>query len=319
MSQPIAVSVVIPLYNEAPSLNELHDRLVEVLTGTARTYELLFVNDGSEDDSAARLEALAEANPSVGVIELRRNFGKAAALEAGFRLARGQIVVTLDADLQDEPAEIPHLIEKLESGFDVVCGWKRVRRDGVEKRWPSKIFNWLAGLMSGLKLHDMNCGLKAFRREAIAGLPLYGEMHRFIPALVHWRGYRVTEIAVEHHPRKHGRSKYGSSRLVKGLFDLITVLLTTRYVTRPLHLFGGAGLIFAVVGFAILLYLTIWKLVDIQGHSIGNRPILFLGLLMMMIGVQFVCTGLLAELLVRRSDPDPPAYVVRHTRKPAAE
>ncbi len=308
------LSVVIPLYNEAESLPELHRRLTEALESLASDYEILFVNDGSTDQSASILDDLCESDGHVGVIHFRRNFGKAAALDAGFREARGDVLITMDADLQDEPAEIPRLIDKLEEGYDLVSGWKRVRNDPLDKTLPSKVFNGVVGRVSGLRLNDFNCGFKAYRAAAVRDLHLYGEMHRFVPVLVFWNGFKVTEIPVEHHARKFGRSKYGIERMAKGFFDLLTVTLHTRYRARPLHLFGVSGLALGAGGFFTLLYLTVLKLFFDQ--PIGTRPLLFLGLLLVMVGVQFVSTGLLAEMMVRTQNATMRNYVVREVRRP---
>jgi glycosyltransferase involved in cell wall biosynthesis len=247
----------------------------------------------------------------VGVVHFRRNFGKAAALDAGFRRARGQIIFTMDADLQDDPNEIPNFLAKLEEGNDVVSGWKKKRNDPLGKTLPSKLFNFTVSRASGLRLKDFNCGFKAYRSEAVQGLGLYGELHRYIPVLVHFRGFRVAEIAVVHHPRTSGSSKYGVERLVKGFFDLLTVLLITRYRTRPLHLFGGVGLVFALIGFSCLAYLTvIWFL----GHRIGTRPLLSFGVLMVLVGVQLVSTGLLGEMISSTQVGVQPHYEIRAER-----
>jgi glycosyltransferase involved in cell wall biosynthesis len=228
------------------------------------------------------------------VIRLRRNFGKAAALAAGFGQASGETIVTIDGDLQDDPAEIPRLLAKLEEGFDLVSGWKTRRRDPVTRRVPSRIFNWTASRIAGVRLHDMNCGLKAYRAEVVRGLTLYGELHRFIPVLAHERGYRVGELPVNHRPREHGRSRYGLERYLRGFLDLLTVTFIGRYRQRPLHLFGGLGLGLALLGFVILVYLTIVKL---TGHAIGERPLLTLGVLLVVVGLQFFSLGLLGELV----------------------
>jgi glycosyltransferase involved in cell wall biosynthesis len=288
------ISVVIPLLNEEGSLRELHGALTKVLGGVGRPYEILFVNDGSTDASATVLDDLAEEDPSVGVIHFRRNFGKAAALDAGFKRAGGEIIFTMDADLQDDPEEIPNFLAKLDEGFDLVSGWKKKRHDPLGKTMPSKLFNFTVSSTSGLKLHDFNCGFKAYRRECVENLELYGELHRYVPVLVHWQGFRVAEMAVTHHPRQHGVSKYGVERMLKGFFDLMTVLLITRYRARPLHLFGLIGFLLSAAGFGCLAYLTVLKFL---GESIGGRPLLMLGLLLVVVGVQLGATGLLGEMI----------------------
>lgn len=291
-----AISVVIPLKDEAESLQEFHDRLVAVFTERGDRYELIFVDDGSTDASLDVLMRLREGNACVKVIQFRRNFGKAAALSAGFEQARGGIVFTMDADLQDDPKEIPHFIEKLDSGFDLVSGWKKKRHDPLSKRYPSKLFNWVTSRLTGIRLHDFNCGFKAYRREVVQSVDLYGELHRYIPALAGWKGFRVGELVVEHHARKFGRSKYGFERLARGLFDLLTVMLLTRFSKRPLHLFGMLGLVSGLLGFGFLAYLTVeWLL----GHPIGHRPLLTFGALFMISGIQLISLGMLSEMITK--------------------
>ncbi len=311
----IACSVVIPVFNERESLAALHARLTSVLAALGEPYELLFVNDGSSDGSDRLLDELAGKDPKTGAIHLRRNFGKAAALDAGFRRARGEFVVTIDADLQDAPEEIPRMLAKLREGFDVVSGWKQHRHDPLSKRLPSLLFNFVVRRACKVALHDFNCGLKAYRREALAELPLYGEMHRYIPVLLNAMGFGVTELVVRHDPRRFGVSKYGLGRLFKGLFDFITVLLNTRYRARPLHMFGLAGLCLGAAGLGTLSYLTVlWFL---GARPIGQRPLLMLGLLLVMVGVQIVSTGLLAELVNRQIQRSDAYYTVRAFRAPA--
>ena len=227
-------------------------------------------------------------------MRLRRNFGKAAALDAGFAEAAGDIVVTIDGDLQDDPAEIPRLLAKLDEGFDLVSGWKEKRRDPLTRRIPSKLFNSVTGRVSGVRLHDMNCGLKAYRAEVVQGMRLYGELHRYIPVLAHYRGYRIAELPVHHRPREHGRSNYGVERYLRGFLDLLTVTFMGRYRHRPLHLFGGIGLLTSLIGLIILVYLTVVKL---AGHAIGQRPLLTLGVLLLVVGIQLLSLGLISELI----------------------
>jgi dolichol-phosphate mannosyltransferase len=260
---------------------------------------LLVVEDGAGVESFESLTRLHDANENIRVVRLRRNFGKAAALAAGFGQARGEIVVTIDADLQDDPAEIPRLLVKLDEGFDLVSGWKTRRRDPLRRRVLSRIFNWVTGRMSGLRLHDMNCGLKAYRAEVVRGMPLYGELHRFIPVLAHYRGFRIAELPVNHRPREHGRSRYGIERYLRGFLDLLTVSFIGRYRHRPLHLFGGLGLILGLLGVAILVYLTIVKAL---GHAIGERPLLTLGVLLVVVGLQFFSLGLISEMLTSQHE-----------------
>ena len=252
------------------------------------------MDDGSVDGSFAALTRLHSGADNVRVVRLRRNFGKAAALAAGFAQMSGDVVVTIDGDLQDDPAEIPRLLAKLDEGFDLVTGWKTRRRDPFSRRILSKVFNWVVGHMSGVRLHDMNCGLKAYRAEVAHGLVLYGELHRFIPVLAHEQGYRVAELPVNHRPREHGRSRYGLERYFRGFLDLLTVSFMGRYRHRPLHLFGGLGLLLALGGIVVLSYLTVLK---IAGHAIGERPLLTLGVLLVVVGLQFFSLGLISEMI----------------------
>jgi dolichol-phosphate mannosyltransferase len=293
------ISVVIPLHNEERSVALLHEELQAALEPLGESWEAVFVDDGSTDGSFAALTRLYEKNDNVRVVRLRRNFGKAAALATGFGQARGDVVVTIDADLQDDPAEIPRLLVKLEEGFDLVSGWKTRRRDPLRRRIPSRIFNWVTGRVSGLRLHDMNCGLKAYRAEVVRGMTLYGELHRFIPVLAHYGGFRVAELPVNHRPREHGRSRYGVERYVRGFLDLLTVSFIGRYRHRPLHLFGGLGLVLGLIGLVILVYLTVVKAL---GHAIGERPLLTLGVLLVVVGLQFFSLGLISEMLTSQHE-----------------
>ena len=288
------ISVVVPVHDEERTVALLLDELGGVLDGVGRAWEVVFVDDGSTDGTFAALTRLHAAQANVRVVRLRRNFGKAAALQAGFEEAQGDVVVTIDGDLQDDPAEIPRLLAKLDEGFDLVSGWKTRRRDPLTRRIPSRIFNWVSGRVSGLRLHDLNCGLKAYRAEVVSGLRIYGELHRYIPVLAHYRGFRVAELPVHHRPREHGRSRYGMERYLRGFLDLLTVTFMGRYRHRPLHLFGGLGLLLGAVGFVVLGYLTVVKL---GGAAIGHRPLLTLGVLLVVVGVQLVSLGLLSELL----------------------
>ena len=288
------ISVVIPVHDEERSVALLLDELASVLDGAGLQWEAVFVDDGSTDGTLAALTRLHDAHDAVRVIRLRRNFGKAAALQAGFEEARGDVVVTIDGDLQDDPAEIPRLLAKLDEGFDLVSGWKTRRRDPLTRRIPSRIFNWVTGRISGLRLHDLNCGLKAYRAEVVRGLRIYGELHRYLPVLAHYRGFRVAELPVNHRPREHGRSRYGMERYLRGFLDLLTVTFMGRYRHRPLHLFGGLGLALGAAGTVVLAYLTAIKL---GGAAIGHRPLLTLGVLLVVVGVQLVSLGLLSELL----------------------
>src|SRR3954452_4612623 len=288
------ISVVIPVYNEERSVALLYDELRSALDQLGTAWETIFVDDGSTDGTFAALTRLHNTADNVRVVRLRRNFGKAAALRAGFDQAHGETVVTIDGDLQDDPAEIPRLLAKLDEGFDLVSGWKTRRRDRLSRRVLSRIFNRVTGAFSGVHLHDMNCGLKAYRAEVVHGLRLYGELHRFIPVLAHYRGFRIAELPVNHRPREHGRSRYGLERYLRGFLDLLTVAFIGRYRHRPLHLFGGIGLLLGAIGSAILIYLTVLKAL---GNAIGHRPLLMLGVLLVVIGMQFFSLGLISEMI----------------------
>jgi glycosyltransferase involved in cell wall biosynthesis len=288
------ISVVAPAFDEERSVALLFEELQAALDPLGTPWEVVFVDDGSTDGTFAALTRLHDANENVRVVRLRRNFGKSAALAAGFEQARGEVVVTIDADLQDDPAEIPRLLAKLDEGFDLVSGWKSRRRDPWTRRVLSRVFNRLASAVSGLTLHDVNCGLKAYRAEVVHDLRIYGELHRFLPVLAHERGYRVAELPVNHRPRNHGRSRYGLERYLRGFLDLLTVSLVGRYRHRPLHLFGGIGLVLGAIGTAVLAYLTALK---VAGEAIGHRPLLILGVLLVVVGLQLFSLGLLGEMI----------------------
>jgi glycosyltransferase involved in cell wall biosynthesis len=292
------VSVVIPLLNEEESLPELASHLESVLSRVApNNYEVLFIDDGSTDRSYDVIRDIHARNQRFRAVRFRRNYGKSAALAVGFADCKGDIVVTMDADLQDDPNEIPSLITKLDEGYDLVSGWKRKRYDPWHKTVPSKLFNAVTSSMSGIKLHDFNCGLKGYRREVIQTVQVYGEMHRYIPALAHWEGFRVTEIPVQHHARKYGSSKFGMSRFLKGFLDLLTVMFTTRYIKRPLHFFGTVGALFALVGIATDMYLVVeWML---GRTALSNRPLFLFGIALLIVGVQLISLGLLGEMIVK--------------------
>lgn len=294
------ITVVIPLLNEEESLEPLSTQLESVLERIApKSWDVLFIDDGSTDRSFEVISNIHARNERFKAIRFRRNYGKSAALAVGFAEAKGEFVVTMDADLQDDPQELPGLIAKLSEGYDLVSGWKRKRFDPWHKTMPSKLFNAVTSVMSGIKLHDFNCGLKAYRREVVETVQVYGEMHRYIPALAHWEGFRVTEMPVQHHPRKFGVSKFGMSRFLKGFLDLLTVLFTTRYVKRPMHLFGTIGALFALIGFGTDLYLAIeWAL---GLTALSNRPLAMFGIAMIIVGVQLVSIGLVGELIVKNS------------------
>jgi glycosyltransferase involved in cell wall biosynthesis len=289
------ISIVIPLYNEEDSLRELYQDIKKVLVSMKKNFEIIFVDDGSTDHSADVIRQLSNQDPRVKFLQFRRNYGKAAGLSAGFKMVRGEYIVTMDADLQDDPREIPNLLKKMEEGYDLVSGWKKVRRDRWSKRHASKVYNFFTSILSGIRLHDFNCGLKAYRREVIKNIHIYGELHRYLPVIVHHSGFRVTEIPVVHHPRRHGKSKYGIARFSRGAFDLMTILFLSRYQKRPLHLFGGLGLVSFLMGFAISFVLAYEKI--FLGQHLSRRPILFLGVLLIIVGIQFVSIGLLGEMI----------------------
>jgi glycosyltransferase involved in cell wall biosynthesis len=290
------VSVVVPVLDEAPSLPVLHRELTDALETLGRSHEIIFVDDGSRDGSYEVMEKLHRTDDRVRVVQLRRNFGKAAALSVGFAHARGAVVATLDADLQDDPAELPRLLDMLDDGLDMVSGWKLHRRDTRSKTWTSRLFNLVTARLTGLRLHDFNSGFKVYRRAVVQELRLYGELHRFIPVLAARQGFAVGEVPVNHRPRKFGASKYGPSRFVRGALDLLTVLFLTRYTRRPLHLFGGLGLLCLGGGLVANLYLTGLWLLGVR--PIGNRPLLAFGVLAVLVGIQFLSLGLLSELVL---------------------
>lgn len=291
------LTVVIPLLNEEESLKELSQKLTSVLEEINSNYEVIFVDDGSTDRSFDKIREIHSANTRFKCIKFRKNYGKSAALAAGFKAAKGSYVITMDADLQDDPNEIPELIKTIQSGFDLVSGWKKVRYDPFIKRNTSKIFNYVTSKLSGVRLHDFNCGIKAYKKDVVKCLKVYGEMHRYLPALAHLSGFRVTEKIVKHHPRKFGKTKFGASRFVNGFLDVITVVFTNKYMKKPLHLFGMLGLISFLSGFLITMYLTYLKF--FEGASISNRPLFLVGVLFIIIGIQFISLGLIAEMITK--------------------
>lgn len=301
------ISIVVPLLNEEDSLAELLRQIDNTMTAHhLGEYEVIFVDDGSTDSSWSKIQSLAATSSVVRAIRFRRNFGKAAALSAGFSAARGEIVITMDADLQDDPKEIVNLTNKLSEGFDVVSGWKQTRHDPWHKRWPSLVFNGILRWFTKLQLHDFNCGLKAYRSQVLTEVDLYGEMHRFIPVLAAARGYRVTEIAVQHHPRVHGVSKYGVSRILKGFLDLFTVVFLTRFRYRPQHLLGGIGIAVCALGSIVLLLLMFaWVASRLLRFSdpvdLHEHALFYMAILAFLAGLQLMGVGLLAELVVANS------------------
>jgi len=318
MTQRPHISVVIPVFDEAENVADLHRELTASLEAHGRPYEVIFVDDGSRDATLKHLVDIEAADPRVRVLRLRRNFGQTAAFSAGFDHARGEVVVTSDGDLQNDPADIPRLVARLDEGFDMVCGWRRERQDVASKKVPSWFANRLISWATGVRLHDYGCSLKAMRVEVVRGMRLYGEMHRFIPAIASWMGVSVAEIPVNHRPRTRGHSKYGLGRTLRVLLDLFTVKFLLAYGTRPSHLFGKWGISSGVLGLAILSYLTYVKF--FMGESIGGRPLLLVGMGLVLFGVQLICTGLLAEMLVRiyHESQGKPTYVVKEIR-PASE
>jgi len=304
------VSIIVPAYEEAESLPELIAGIRAACAEGELAFRVWVIDDGSRDDTWRVLQSLHDDDPRVVGLRFQRNYGKSAALSVGFERAQGRYVVTMDADLQDDPAEIPALVEKLEAGnYDLVSGWKKNRKDPLTKTIPSRFFNWVTRLISGLPLHDFNCGLKVYRREVVKNVSVYGELHRYIPLLAKWAGYdRVAEKPVQHHPRRYGETKFGVERFVQGFLDLITVIFLTRFAVRPMHFFGGLGTLSFGTGFLINLWLSIEKLVF--GHPLGDRPLLLLGLLLILFGAQLFTTGLLGEMIVQPRMEDTDSYVV---------
>ena len=298
----VDLTVVIPLYNEEESLPELHKQLRSVLGRMNLRYELIFVDDGSTDRSFNVLRELRHVDRHVRAFRFRRNYGKSAALSVGFEKALGAIVITMDADLQDDPNEIPALKRKIDEGYDLVSGWKKVRHDPITKTIPSKFFNFVTARMTGVKLHDFNCGLKAYRRDVVKTVKVYGELHRFVPALAHWEGFRIGETIVNHRPRRYGKTKFGIGRFWKGFLDLLTVLFTTRFFRRPLHFFGLIGLLTLFVGTVISVWLIVEKVMGLT--TLGNRPLFLLGVMLVIVGVQFFSIGLLGEMVSKSRQRD---------------
>ena len=304
------VSIVVPLFNEEESLRELTDKILHVMKEMGKTYEIIFVDDGSSDRSFEVLKEIHSRNAHTKVIRFRRNFGKSAAISVGFKEATGEYIITMDADLQDDPNEIPSLIAAMGDSYDLVSGWKKKRHDPLSKTLPSRFFNFVTGKMTGIPIHDFNCGLKAYRNVVVKSLSVHGELHRFIPVLAHWAGYRVTEKVVQHHPRKFGKTKFGLSRFFNGFLDLLTVLFTTRYLRRPLHLFGVWGIVSFVVGGLIDSYLIVERILGLT--ALSDRPLFLVGFLLIIIGVQFVSIGLLGEMITRQ-ERDEEVYSIRET------
>lgn len=296
------ISVVIPLLNEEESLVELCQKLERVFDSMKCSYEVIFVDDGSTDNSFSRIKEMNRRNNRFRCIRLRRNYGKSAALAKGFKSAKGNIIITMDADLQDDPEEIPELVKVLNSGYDLVSGWKKVRYDPFIKRNTSKLFNYVTSKLSGITLHDFNCGLKAYKKDVVKSVKIYGEMHRYIPAIAYLSGFKVTEKPVKHHSRKYGVTKFGASRFINGFLDLLTVVFTNKYMKRPLHFFGSIGLVTSLVGFIITVYLSIMKIAE--GKPLSDRPLFLIGIFLIIVGIQFLSLGLIAEMITKTNLKD---------------
>ncbi|MHB8053049.1 MAG: glycosyltransferase family 2 protein [Methanoregula sp.] len=300
------LSIIIPINNEEENIVSLYQKLFEQLQRIQRTYEIIIVDDGSIDSTFEKITRLQIQDPRIKIIKFRKNFGKSTALNVAFHYAKGQVIITMDGDLQDDPGDIPQFLAKIDEGFDLVSGWKYPRFDPLTKTIPSKFFNKITCLFTGVDIHDFNCGFKAYKRVVIKNIQLYGEMHRYIPALAAWKGFKITEIKIRHHPRVSGKSKYGFSRLIKGVLDLITVKFLTNYASRPLHVFGLPGFASLFVGLIIGIYLVLQKY--IENIQIGERPLLLLSILLILIGLQFISLGLIGEMLafreMREQNPD---------------
>lgn len=290
------LSIVIPVLDEEASIPELVDRIRSVCDGAGFTFEVWFIDDGSTDETWDVIQSMNEADGRIGALRFRRNYGKSAALALGFQRARGKYVITMDGDLQDDPAEIPGLVALLETGYDLVSGWKKRRKDPLSKTIPSRFFNMVTRRMAGIPLHDFNCGLKAYRVEVVKAIKVYGELHRYIPMLAAWEGFtRITEKEVQHHARKHGKTKFGLERYLRGFLDLLSVIFLTRFASRPMYFFGSLGTLAFLAGFVISAWISIDKLVF--GHPIGDRPLLLLGVAMILVGVQMFTTGLIGQMI----------------------
>lgn len=301
------LSVVIPVFDEEDNIEPLHEGLARVLPGLKMSYEILFVDDGSTDATFARIAEVVARDPAVRAIGFRRNFGKAAALSAAFREVRGSVVITMDGDLQDDPEEIQGFLAALANGYDLVSGWKRTRRDPFTKTWPSRVWNWMTARTTGVRLHDFNCGFKAYRREVTDSLRLYGQLHRYIPVLADRLGFRIGEKEVRHHPRRSGRSKYGAARFLNGFLDLLTVTFLGSSQRNPLHVFGRIGVGVFLVGALIDIYMAaIW----VEEGALRVRPLLILGTVLLVVGIQFITMGLLAEMIasIQREDMTTTVY-----------
>ena len=301
------VSIVIPLFDEAESIHPLANEIRKAMSRINVEYEVILIDDGSTDGSLVKMKEVIKTDRRFKFFSFRKNYGKSAALQIGFKNANGDAIITMDADLQDDPSEIINLLNKLDEGYDLCSGWKKKRQDPFVKKISSRFFNFVTRLFSGIKIHDFNCGLKAYKKDVVKNLRVYGELHRYIPVLAKWQGFKVTEVPVQHHPRRYGQTKFGISRFFKGFVDLLTVTFATRYIQRPMHFFGFFGALSTLVGFIVLGYLTVlW----IQGQPLSNRPMLFLGMLLIIIGVQLFAVGLLGEMIVHNT-MDEKEYIIK--------
>jgi len=297
VDKEIVYSAIVPFYNEEDSVLPLYNKLKKVLIDLGK-HEIIFVDDGSTDKTFLRLRECAQIDKQVRIIKFRRNFGQSAALTSGFDHATGDIIITVDADLQNDPKDIPKLLEKLQEGYDTICGWRKHRKDRfLRKKVPSKVFNWFCRKISGQNIHDFGSTLRVYKRQVVKNISVYGELHRFIPVLVAWKGYKVSETEVKHHPRKYGKTKYGGGRLVRGLLDILTVYFLEKYLSRPMHLFGTLGILSIGLGTAIGAYLSILRI--LFNVPLSDRPLLLLAILMVVFGVQFLTLGLIGEMMTR--------------------
>lgn len=302
------ISIIVPAYNEEKNVPLLYEKITSVVRRMKRSYELIFIDDGSRDQTLAKLTAISSSDPSVVVVKFRKNFGQTAAMDAGFKTARGRILIPMDADLQNDPEDIPRLVAKLNEGYDVVSGWRVNRRDSLAKHIISRGANLLRKLLLHDRIHDSGCTLKAYRRDCFENLTLYGEMHRFIPAILSLRGFKVTELPVRHHPRAYGKTKYSFKRVLKGFLDMLVVTFWMRYATRPIHLFGTLGVLTTLLGLLVGFYLTLLKL--FFSEPIGNRPLLLLTILLIVLGAQFITFGLMSDILIKIYYKNEPTYCI---------